>query len=239
MNLTKICGSKLKKAQHIVELALLAPFIMFFIGIVYQIAITIQTNYKFNASLNEAISFMALKNKIVKEEDASLAPLELKEKTAKDIKQYAEILLGERYAPNKDSLEIKLISSGDIDLLIGLYRYTSTFKIFNGLENFNPQDYNYMAIIPVNSAILRQNSFEIPNDFFETVYIIKPYTDNPSEDNDTEENDGTEDNENEETNENSSNENTPENTDSTTSQDNTSETGTDDISNIDIPEVQF
>ncbi len=219
MNLTKICGSKLKKAQHIVELALLAPFIMFFIGIVYQIAITVHTNYKFNASLHEAISFMALKNKIVKEEDLNLTPLELKEKTAEDIKQYAEILLGERYAPNKDSLEIKLINSGDIDLLIGLYRYTSTFKIFNGLNNFNPENYNYLTVIPVNSAILRQNSFEIPDDFFETNYTLKPY-------------------DNIETDENEDTEKEPaENTDKTDNAPEENETNS--AENIDIPEVQF
>lgn len=219
MNLTKICGFKLKKAQHIVELALLAPFIMFFIGIVYQIAITVHTNYKFNASLYEAISFMALKNKIVKEEDLNLTPLELKEKTAEDIKQYAEILLGERYAPNRDSLEIKLINSGDIDLLIGLYRYTSTFKIFNGLNNFNPENYNYLTVIPVNSAILRQNSFEISDDFFETGYTLKPY-------------DNTETDENEDIEEEN-----PENTDNS---DNTAEKNeTNNAENIDIPEAQF
>lgn len=223
MNLTKICGFKLKKAQHIVELALLAPFIMFFIGVVYQIAITVHTNYKFNASLHETISFMALKNKIAKEEDLTLTPLELKEKTAEDIKQYAEILLGERYAPNKDSLEIKLVNSGDIDLLIGLYRYTSTFKIFNGLENFNPVDYNYMTIIPVNSAILRQNSFEIPDEFFETNYIAKPY-ENSSDDN---KNTKDEENTSEDADNEEASENKPEETETS---------GTD---NIEIPEVQF
>ncbi len=139
------------------ELALLAPFIMFFIGIVYQIAITIHTNYKFNASLYEAVSFISFTNKI-----NSTA-----EETVENIEKYAKILLKERHAPYENSLEVKLTNTGDIDFLIGFYRYTSTFTIFNGLDNFNPQNYNYLTIIPINSAILRKNSFEIPDAFFE------------------------------------------------------------------------
>lgn len=173
MKQTKICGFKLKKAQHIVELALLTPFIMFFVGIVYQIAITIHTNYKFNTSLYEAISFIALTNKITSEADLDKDPLELKNNTLDDIKRYSIILLNERHAPNKNSLELKLVNSGDIDFLIGMYRYTSTFKIFNGIDNFNPDSYNYMTIIPINSAILRKNSYNITNDFFENPYTIK------------------------------------------------------------------
>ena len=157
MKANKICGSKLKKAQHIVELALLAPFIMFFIGIVYQIAITIHTNYKFNASLYEAVSFISFTNKINS----------TTEETVENIEKYAKILLKERHAPYENSLEVKLTNTGDIDFLIGFYRYTSTFTIFNGLDNFNPQNYNYLTIIPINSAILRKNSFEIPDAFFE------------------------------------------------------------------------
>lgn len=173
MNLTKICGFKRKKAQHIVELVLLAPFIMFFIGIVYQIAITIHTNYKFNASLYEAISFMALTNKINS----------TKEETLQNIEKYAKILLKERHTPYENSLKTELISTGDIDFIIGFYKYTSTFKIFNHLDNFNPQAYNYLTIIPVNSAILRKNSFEIPNTFFEDEFEAKPSSSlNESED---------------------------------------------------------
>lgn len=163
MKANKICGSKLKKAQHIVELALLAPFIMFFIGIVYQIAITIHTNYKFNASLYEAVSFISFTNKI-----NSTA-----EETVENIEKYAKILLKERHAPYENSLEVKLTNTGDIDFLIGFYRYTSTFTIFNGLDNFNPQNYNYLTIIPISSAILRKNSFEIPDAFFEDDYKIE------------------------------------------------------------------
>ena len=139
------------------ELALLAPFIMFFIGIVYQIAITIHTNYKFNASLYEAVSFISFTNKINS----------TTEETVENIEKYAKILLKERHAPYENSLEVKLTNTGDIDFLIGFYRYTSTFTIFNGLDNFNPQNYNYLTIIPINSAILRKNSFEIPDAFFE------------------------------------------------------------------------
>lgn len=174
MKQTKICGFKFKKAQHIVELALLAPFVMFFVGIVYQIAITIHTNYKFNSSLYEAISFIALTNKITPETDLDKDPVELKNETVNDIKRYAIILLNERHAPARDSLELKLVSAGDIDFLIGMYRYTSTFKIFNGIDNFNPGSYNYLTIIPINSAILRKNSYDISNNFFENSYTIAP-----------------------------------------------------------------
>jgi len=187
LNQTKICGSKFKKAQHIVELALLAPFIMFFIGIVYQIAITIHTNYKFNASLYEAVSFMALSNKI----DST------KEETIDNIERYAKILLKERHAPYRDSLRVELTQVNDIDFITGLYRYTSTFTIFNNLPGFNSDDYNYITIIPVNSAILRQNSFEIQDDFFTGDYEIKPY-EKPKED-EEENTEGENGNENSET----------------------------------------
>ena len=61
---TGMCISKFKKAQHIVEFALIAPFIIFFFGVILEIALIVHTNYKFTASLYEAISFMALNNKI-------------------------------------------------------------------------------------------------------------------------------------------------------------------------------
>ncbi len=224
MRLTKICGFKLKKAQHIVELALLAPFIMFFVGIVYQIAITIHTNYIFNASLYEAINFMALTNKIIKDEDSSLNPTALKEQTVNNIKLYAQILLTERHAPSNDSLDIKLVNAGDVDFLIGMYRYTSTFKIFNHIENFNPEDYNYLTVIPVNSAILRRNSFKIPNDFFDLDYEIKPFI---SEDSTEESDTPPEDSE-------SSSDETTDTPDTPAADDTSSDTH-----DIEIPEVSF
>lgn len=232
MKSTKICGFKLKKAQHIVELALLAPFIMLFVGIVYQIAITIHTNYKFNSSLYEAISFIALTNKIVPESDLNENPVELKNETVRDIQRYAQILLQERHAPYKNSLELKLVNSGDVDFLIGMYRYTSTFKIFNGIEDFNPENYNYLTVIPVNSAILKRNSYNISDDFFENAYEIAPYKEETEEEGEGEETEAGGENGEENTNE----------TEEAQEPDEVVETNTSNTlhsNNIEIPEVQF
>ena len=148
---------KFKKAQHIVEFALIAPFIIFFFGVILEIALIVHTNYKFTASLYEAISFMALNNKINIE----------KEETVENIKEYAKILLKHRFAPYKDSLDIELVQAGDVDFLIGKYRYTSTFTIFNNMAGFEPDSYNFLSVIPVNSAILRKNSFDLSDETLE------------------------------------------------------------------------
>ena len=152
-----MCISKFKKAQHIVEFALIAPFIIFFFGVILEIALIVHTNYKFTASLYEAISFMALNNKINIE----------KEETVENIKEYAKILLKHRFAPYKDSLDIELVQAGDVDFLIGKYRYTSTFTIFNNMAGFEPDSYNFLSVIPVNSAILRKNSFDLSDETLE------------------------------------------------------------------------
>ena len=154
---TGMCISKFKKAQHIVEFALIAPFIIFFFGAILEIALIVHTNYKFTASLYEAISFMALNNKINIE----------KEETVENIKEYAKILLKHRFAPYKDSLDIELVQAGDVDFLIGKYRYTSTFTIFNNMAGFEPDSYNFLSVIPVNSAILRKNSFDLSDETLE------------------------------------------------------------------------
>lgn len=142
---------KLKKAQHIVEFTLIAPFIIFFMGIVLEIALIVHTNYRFSASLYEAVSFMALNNKINV----------TKEETVENIGEYTKILLKHRFAPYKNSLDIELVQAGDIDFIIGKYRYTSTFTLFNYMTGFEPDSYNFLTIIPVNSAILRKNSFDL------------------------------------------------------------------------------
>lgn len=154
---TRMCISKFKKAQHIVEFALIAPFIIFFFGVVLEIALIVHTNYKFNASLYEAASFMALNNKINVE----------KEETVENIKEYTKILLKHRFAPYKDSLDIELVQAEDVDFLIGKYKYTSTFTIFNNVTSFEPGSYNFLSIIPVNSSILRKNSFDLPDETLE------------------------------------------------------------------------
>ncbi len=159
---------KHKKAQHIIELALLAPFIIFFIGIVAEIAIIINANYKFNSSLYEAINLMALTNKINIE----------KEETVKNIKEYAKILLKQRRVPYVNSLELKLTETDNIDFLIGTYQYRATFTPFNSKGEFTPDYYGFLTIIPVNSAILRKNSFNIPNTFFDTPLQVKSLSDN-------------------------------------------------------------
>ena len=151
-----------KKAQHIVEFTLIAPFIIFFMGIVLEIALIVHTNYRFNASLYEAVSFMALNNKI--EVD--------KEETVRNIKEYAKILLKHRFAPYKDTLETELVQAGDLDFIIGKYRYTSTFTLFNYMRGYEPDAYNFLTIIPVNSAILRKNSFDLSNEAVENLMDI-------------------------------------------------------------------
>lgn len=153
---------KLKKAQHIVEFALIAPFIIFFIGIVFEIALIVHTNYRFSASLYEAVSFMALNNKINVE----------KKETVKNIEEYAKILLKHRFAPYKNSLETELVQAGDIDFIIGKYRYTSTFTLFNYMTGFKPDSYNFLTIIPVNSAILRRNSFDLSDEKLDALMDI-------------------------------------------------------------------
>jgi len=149
-----ICKTKLKKAQHIVELALFAPFVIFFIGILTEIAIVINTNYKFNSALYEAVSHFALNNKFNAD----------KEETVESIKEYSKFLLNMRSAPYQNSLKIDLTQTDDLDFLIGRYRYTSVFTLLNSVTEITPEGYNYMTIIPVNSAILRRNSFDITDD---------------------------------------------------------------------------
>ncbi len=181
----KICISKFKKAQHIVEFALIAPFIIFFLGVVLEIALIVHTNYRFNASLYEAVSFMALNNKINVE----------KEETVKNIKEYAKILLKHRFAPYKNSLDTELVQAGDIDFIIGKYKYTSTFTIFNYMTGFEPDSYNFLTIIPVNSAVLRKNSFDLSDGNVEKLMDIyyNGYKNNSTEDIEGGENGDTED----------------------------------------------
>lgn len=172
--MSKICISKFKKAQHIVEFALIAPFIIFFIGAAFEVALIVHTNYKFTASLHEAVSFMALNNKInVSKED-----------TVQNIKEYAKILLKHRFVPYKDTLDAELVQAGDLDFIIGKYRYTSTFTLFNHMTGYEPDAYNFLAIIPVNSAILRKNSFDLSSDAMENLMNI--YYNRPKEENNVE-----------------------------------------------------
>lgn len=153
---------KLKKAQHIVEFTLIAPFIIFFIGVVFEIALIVHTNYRFNASLYEAASLLALNNKINVE----------KEDTIENIKEYTRILLEHRFAPYRNSLNAELVQAGDIDFIIGEYRYTSTFTLFNYMTGYEPDSYNFLTIIPVNSAVLRKNSFDLSDETLEKLTDI-------------------------------------------------------------------
>lgn len=143
-----------KKAQHIVEIVLIAPFIILIIGIIAEFAIIINTNYKFNSAVYKAINFNALQDKI----DIP------KEQTLENIKETAKIFLGQSSAPYKNSIQIKIIETDDIDFLIAAYKYTSIFTILNPKGS----TYNFSTVIPLNSAILKKNSFNIENDFFET-----------------------------------------------------------------------
>jgi len=153
---------KLKKAQHIVEFTLIAPFIIFFIGVVFEIALIVHTNYRFNASLYEAVSLLALNNKINVE----------KEDTIENIKEYTRILLEHRFAPYRNSLNAELVQAGDVDFIIGEYRYTSTFTLFNYMTSYEPDSYNFLTIIPVNSAVLRKNSFDLSDEILEKLTDI-------------------------------------------------------------------
>lgn len=153
---------KLKKAQHIVEFTLIAPFIIFFIGVVFEIALIVHTNYRFNASLYEAVSLLALNNKINVE----------KEDTIENIKEYTRILLEHRFAPYRNSLNAELVQAGDVDFIIGEYRYTSTFTLFNYMTGYEPDSYNFLTIIPVNSAVLRKNSFDLSDETLEKLTDI-------------------------------------------------------------------
>lgn len=174
-----------KKAQHIVELALLAPFIIIFIGVIAEIAIIISANYKFNSSLYEAVNLMALTNKINTE----------KTETVENIKEYSKILLRERKVPYGNTLELKLTETDNIDFLIGTYRYSAAFTPFNSKGEFTPDYYTFLTIIPVNSAILRKNSFNIPSSFFDEPLQIESLQnslpDNPQTNNAQKENDYT------------------------------------------------
>lgn len=162
----KCCSSKFKKAQHLVELALIAPFVIIFIGLISEIAVVVHTNYKFNASIYEAVSSTALINKINTE----------KSETIKTIEEITKILLKGRMAPYKDSVKIKLVESENIDFLIGEYTYTSTFTILNTFKDFTPSSYKFLTVIPVNNAILRNNSFDIKDEFFENDFYKKNET---------------------------------------------------------------
>lgn len=164
INLIKGIG-RFKPAQHIVELALLAPFIIIFIGFAAEIAMVINANYKFNSSVYESISLMALTNKINVE----------KEDTVSNIKEYTRMLLKQKHAPYAGSLEIDLVQTDDIDFLIGTYKYKSTFTIFNAVKDFTLSTYNFLTVIPLNSAILRKNSFDIDDDFFKNGFrVVNP-----------------------------------------------------------------
>ncbi len=161
-----------KKAQHTIELTLIIPFIILFIGIIFEIALVIHTNYKFNSALYEAISLMALTDKI----NTS------KEESVNNTKEYAKILLNQRLAPYSNSLDVKLIETGDLDFLIGTYKYTSTFTILNTFREFTIGTYDFLTIIPINSAVFRKNSYNIENSFFEDGTIeIKKQPQNPDE----------------------------------------------------------
>ncbi len=149
----KIC-TNFKRAQHIVEIVLIAPFIIFIIGIIAEFAIIINTNYKFNSAIYKALNIITFKNKI----DIK------KEETVENIKEATKILLGQNFVPYKNSIQIKLIETNDIDFLIGTYKYTSAFTILNPIGS----SYNFSTIIPLNSAILRENKFDIDNDFFDS-----------------------------------------------------------------------
>ena len=168
-----------KKAQHIMELSLLAPFVIILIGIIIEIAIVVHTNYKFNSALYEAISLTALTDKINT----------TKEESINDAKEYAKILLNQRLAPYSDTLDIKLVETGDLDFLIGTYKYTSTFTLLNIFKDFTLGAYNFSTIIPINSAVLRRNSFDIPDAFFteNIIEIAKPKDSNDSTENNTDE----------------------------------------------------
>lgn len=172
----KCCSSKFKKAQHLVELALIAPFVIIFIGLISEIAVVVHTNYKFNSSIYEAISSVSVINKINTE----------KEETIDTIEEITKILLKGRMAPYKDSVKIKLVETKDIDFLIGEYTYTSTFTILNSFKDFTPSSYKFLTVIPVNSSILRNNSFNIKDEFFENDFYQRnetlPHPDETTED---------------------------------------------------------
>lgn len=162
----KCCSSKFKKAQHLVEMALITPFVIIFIGLITEIAVVVHTNYKFNSSIYEAISSTALINKINT----------TKEETIETIEEITKIFLRGRLAPYKDSVKVKLVETGNIDLIIGEYTYTSTFTVLNSFKDFTPSSYKFLTVIPVNSAILRNNSFDIKDDLFENGFYKRNET---------------------------------------------------------------
>lgn len=146
--------SKQSKAQHIVELALFVPFVIIFIGAVTDIAFAINSNYKFNSSLYEAVNLMAVQNKHNVEED----------ETVNNIREYTQILMHERHTPYFNNVEVRLVQAGNLAFLVGEYTFTAGFTLLNTFYDFIPSGYNFTTVIPINSAVIKNNPYNIEDD---------------------------------------------------------------------------
>jgi hypothetical protein len=135
------------KAQHIIEFVILFPFLIALFVLCMQLGNALALNFKFVNVLNQTI------NKV-----AFTSP------TKAEIEQLVREKLSLSKFPDADNVSVEIVKVNEMDVIIGKYQYKTPLYSAKAIFESTPQDFISSAIIPVNEAILRDNTYNMTQD---------------------------------------------------------------------------
>lgn len=135
---------KKQKAQHAIEFAILFPFLIALFVLCMQLGNALTLNFKFVNVLNQTINKVAFTNT-----------------TSTQIETLVKENLSSSKFPNADNVSVNIIKVNEMDVIIGKYSYKTPLYSAKAIFESTPQDFTSVAIIPVNGAILRENTYNM------------------------------------------------------------------------------
>ncbi len=138
---------KKHKAQHIIEFAILFPFLVALFVICMQFGYTLSLNFKFANIMNQTVNKVAFTHP-----------------TSAQIETLAKANLALSKFPHADSVFVDIVHVNDMDVIIGQYRYKTYMDLAHAVFESMPEEFVSNVIIPVNEAILRDNTYNTTQD---------------------------------------------------------------------------
>ncbi len=132
------------KAQHIIEFAILFPFLVALFVLCMQLGHALTLNFKFANVMNQTINKAAFTSP-----------------TSAEIEQTARQNLISSKFPNAENVSVNIIKVHDMAVVIGKYQYKTPLHTVKAVFESTPEDFVSSVIIPVNEAILRENTYNM------------------------------------------------------------------------------
>lgn len=132
------------KAQHIIEFAILFPFLVALFVLCMQLGHALTLNFKFANIMNQTINKIAFESP-----------------TSAQVEALARQNLASSKFPNAENVSVNIIKVHDMAVIIGRYQYKTPLHTVEAVFESTPEDFVSSVIIPVNEAILRQNTYNM------------------------------------------------------------------------------